>query len=305
MSTVHGYSVNAYAVMSSDVVNLGSDTQQTTPFDLLKNAVEANDLEGVKSALRDGANPNDLLHVASDKGNVDIVRELLDRGADVNLETKESGDTPLHRACICGHAKVVQELIKRNADINRRNTNCYRTPLEYAIEYTHADCCRLLLGAGAIVNAVNRNYGSTPLMEACALGNVEIAQMLLNFSADPNLRTDSTPLYNAVPTPQIVQLLVDKGAYIDAESKTREGFARAIHKAAQRGEEESVKILLKAGASTMPPSVKAPSSISKSPLQVAKIILRQTQNIPYIPPDTAAQKAASLASIITALEESV
>ena len=57
------------------------------------------------------------LYVASQRGNLDVVKYLLTRGA--NIEEKfDNGYTPLFIACVEGHPNVVETLCKSEAKIN-------------------------------------------------------------------------------------------------------------------------------------------------------------------------------------------
>jgi ankyrin repeat protein len=63
---------------------------------------------------RDGVT---ALHMAASLGELDSVRVLLDRGANLEAETAVRS-TPLHLAALAGSAPVVAELLKRRADPN-------------------------------------------------------------------------------------------------------------------------------------------------------------------------------------------
>jgi ankyrin repeat protein len=91
--------------------------------DLLYEASKFGNLEILKKLLDMGANINYMnivelspLLIASDYGHLDIVRELLERGADVNIITSY-GRTPLMQASDRGHLKVVKALLQHDADI--------------------------------------------------------------------------------------------------------------------------------------------------------------------------------------------
>ncbi|XP_014260899.1 acyl-CoA-binding domain-containing protein 6 [Cimex lectularius] len=58
-----------------------------------------------------------LIHWAADRGNSEMVKCLLELGADIDLRDS-TGQTALHYACACGHKDVVNLLLKRNADVN-------------------------------------------------------------------------------------------------------------------------------------------------------------------------------------------
>ena len=76
-------------------------------------------------------NKNKLLLKAADDGDVDDVRKLLDKGANVEAADKYFGYTPLHRACYNGHVRVANMLLARGAKIDATDKD-ERTPLHYA-----------------------------------------------------------------------------------------------------------------------------------------------------------------------------
>jgi len=55
--------------------------------------------------------------VAASEGNLQAVRYLLDQGADVNAR-ENGGSTPLAEAAYYGHTDVIKELLLRGADLN-------------------------------------------------------------------------------------------------------------------------------------------------------------------------------------------
>ncbi|KAI9066741.1 ankyrin [Trametes sanguinea] len=77
------------------------------------------------------------LHVASLKGNEELVRMLCDLGADFDLADNE-GNTPLHYASAWGHITVVQLLIERGCQYSARNNQGF-TPSDYAYSTSTRD----------------------------------------------------------------------------------------------------------------------------------------------------------------------
>jgi len=59
---------------------------------------------------------------ASYNGHIEIVRELINRGADINAKAND-GYTALIEASANGRIEVVRELINRGADINAKNND--------------------------------------------------------------------------------------------------------------------------------------------------------------------------------------
>jgi ankyrin repeat protein len=57
------------------------------------------------------------LHIATYKGDVKRVKELLKKGANPNAKDKD-GRTPLHAAAYEGHVDVVRLLLEHGADPN-------------------------------------------------------------------------------------------------------------------------------------------------------------------------------------------
>ncbi|HKO96672.1 MAG TPA: ankyrin repeat domain-containing protein [Pyrinomonadaceae bacterium] len=88
----------------------------------LSQYVIRNETTRVQNLLERGANPNlrdgeddTPLHLAAQRGNIEIVRLLLAKGADVNAKNKVGG-TPLMWAGVYGHEEVGRALLEKGAD---------------------------------------------------------------------------------------------------------------------------------------------------------------------------------------------
>ncbi|NWS27687.1 BARD1 protein, partial [Polioptila caerulea] len=108
---------------------------------------------GGKTIARRNYKGETLLHVASIKGDLAAVEELLKNGADPNVKDN-AGWTPLHEACHHGHREVVELLLQRRALVN---TTGYQndSPLHDAARNGHVAIAELLLLHGARRDAVN------------------------------------------------------------------------------------------------------------------------------------------------------
>lgn len=78
----------------------------------------------VKKFLNANAGVNDLyfgwsaLQIAANKGQLEVVKVLLDKGADINYQHPISKNTALHLAALSNYPEVVKYLISKGADVN-------------------------------------------------------------------------------------------------------------------------------------------------------------------------------------------
>jgi ankyrin repeat protein len=86
------------------------------------------------------------LFLAAGEGRLSAVRYLLDEGADVNL-CGENGDSALTEATYYGHAPVIKELLMRGADVNVISID--GTPLDIATGRNNPAVIDLLKHYGA------------------------------------------------------------------------------------------------------------------------------------------------------------
>jgi ankyrin repeat protein len=143
------------------------------------------------------------------KGQVEIVRILLDSGFEINKPTA-NGSTYLHDAALKNQKKVAELLLHCGARLDALNQTG-GTPLHDAALGGSVDVINLLLDQGAKVNAADGESGATPLMLAASLDRSSAVAVLLKHGADPALkdRHGMTALDRAKKTedPAIVKLL--------------------------------------------------------------------------------------------------
>lgn len=107
----------------------------------------------------------------------------------------DSGLTPLMLASI-GDATVVRDLLDRGADVNKRTWRRGMTALHYAVTHGCTDIVAELLIAGCDVN-IQTHEGETPLYCAVKLNKLHEAKLLLRIQGiNPNIVT--TCGYNAL-----------------------------------------------------------------------------------------------------------
>jgi ankyrin repeat protein len=193
-------------------------------------------------------------------GHYDLAQLLLERGADPKLATSD-GVAPLFAVI----------------DVQWSPHTWYPQPVIANEHITYLDIVKNLLQRGANPNATIakrlwfRSFandetwfdveGSTPFLRAALASDLAAMQLLVEHGADPNLATKSndTPLMAAAgigwaaywtsnaPTARLdaVKYCLDHGANVNA--KDVKGYT-ALHGAAFRGDNETVKYLISVGA---------------------------------------------------------
>ena len=105
----------------------------------------------------------------------------------INVELRNAQDeSPLMLAAIKGNVQAVKALLERDADVNKTGW----TPLHYAASTGNdqqTDIVRLLLENYAYIDAPSPN-GTTPLMMAAQYGSAAVVQLLLQEGADPAIK---------------------------------------------------------------------------------------------------------------------
>lgn len=124
-------------------------------------------------SLAQNANPalNEELITAARKSNVEAVKTLLAKGADVNAKT-EYGATPLFFACDRGNVEIVKLLLAAGADIDTRDSFYKSTPINWAVQRDQAEVVKLL------VEKKPSTKESTTAM-AVTMGQVKTVEALL------------------------------------------------------------------------------------------------------------------------------
>ena len=78
----------------------------------------------------------------------DVIKRLVDEGADVNRQTRYTKDTPLHFAARDNKTEAVRLLLDNGADINLKNDN-NKTPLDEARKGSEVESLLLQLQQSA------------------------------------------------------------------------------------------------------------------------------------------------------------
>jgi ankyrin repeat protein len=122
---------------------------------------------------------------AANNGHETMLRLLLEKGADLNIEEKDGrGRTPLEWAAVNGHEAVVKLLLEKVADTNVKD-GCGRTALWWAAENGHEATVKLLLDKG---DDTNIGDGRALLVRTVENGHAAVVKRLLETDAHTNVK---------------------------------------------------------------------------------------------------------------------
>jgi hypothetical protein len=168
-------------------------------------------------------------------GQVDVVKQLVEKGMDVNeIRTiNKSNITPLMMACTTGNEEIVRYLLNHNAEKNF-TTSTGRSPFIHAVVQGNFTVGKILLAAGVDINAKAKGVGPR--------GNAEGSPLLYFLSRQQtDLPADKI---------KILEFLVENNADLNAEDNY--GGVGLVH-ATMIGEMAPVKFLLDHGCGSMGP----------------------------------------------------
>lgn len=145
----HGYVELARLLLDKGADVNATDKEDNTPFRL---AILNHHTEVVKlliDQVNNGSNEetsynsNSLLHDAAFPGNKEVVKLLIEKGADINARDG-SGNTLLHKAALNGYLEIVQLLLSQGANVHAKNKN-KDTASELAVEQDNLELAKILI----------------------------------------------------------------------------------------------------------------------------------------------------------------
>jgi len=254
------------------------------------------------SANATGPYGETALHTCARSGKVEAAKVLLARGASLDAGDSWRGQTPLMWAAAQGHPDMMRALIEAGADVNARSTIIAwerqrtseprdkwlppggLTPMLFAAREGCVDCIKVLISSGADPNIVDPDQYS-PLVLALINGHFDVAGALIDAGANVDMqdKVGRTALWAAVdshtipssnrPAPRetddtlgsmdIIKKLLDRGARVDVPLRAQIPYRTKLDRggdgvlgpgttpllrAAKAGDVPVIKMLLEKGA---------------------------------------------------------
>lgn len=252
---------------------------------------------GMNADVEDGGGSPALI-LAIKTGRMEVVKALLDYGADVNADYKSW--TALGLAAHNGRLEIVELLIERGAKINAEG-DCHHTALILAAEGAmfkaltefmlqripmpedgdlgdddpgdvrnfgsdYLEIVKTLIAKGADVNVKadceTGDWTATALVIASMSGNVELVELLLSHGADPNKETAATPLTLLTTDNEMMREEIEESD--SPEEKQRKQALNDWSQSLRPAHDRIIELLRQAGArDEMPPADEGAGSNSQ------------------------------------------
>ncbi|KAL6727940.1 hypothetical protein Aduo_009772 [Ancylostoma duodenale] len=208
------------------------------------------------------------MHIAVYKGDLSLVKCLLEEGADPCLGGKHQLP-PLHLAAMIGSPSIVQALVTEGASLAANDFVLF-TALHCATYFANEQVVRCLLSCGADGNVCG-GVKDRPLHLAASRGLSAITSLLLEAGADPQLADDegNLPLHFAAKTGHmaVLNILLRSSSNVVETVATRNVYGDTpLHLACYGGRLDAAKTLIAAAGSHI---MVSENVFSETPLHAA------------------------------------
>lgn len=204
-----------------------------------------------------------LLHACA-AGHAEIVKLLLEKGAEADYQTVPRKNVSLHFAALHGHLNVIKLLVKHVQDrhsldgrqispsqfVEMANQDGH-TALIHSASANHVDCAQYLIGEhnASIRCPPSAEFKDSALSLACYKGNYEMVKFLLELDNGQLFSkqelTDSLLETSVEGHVDIAKLLIDKGATVITP---KDSFESCLNLAAGGNHIELACLLLSKGS---------------------------------------------------------
>ncbi|MCP4643596.1 MAG: hypothetical protein GY851_24320 [bacterium] len=167
-----------------------------TPVPPLVSAAREGNLDAVRALLEEGADPKlfpQALPTAVEQEHEEIVRLLLKHGADPNCRLERNDNHPVAIATVRGNVPIVKLLLDNGANPDPlsdiRVTTSRVNPLRTAIRNDNVELTRTLLEAGADPNWTYQ-AGFTPLDVSDSFGDPKVSRVIEEYGGKRSLQVN-------------------------------------------------------------------------------------------------------------------
>jgi len=236
VGVLHAAAVVAEAQDTKPVVRVNNAARPAATA--LAAAAMRGDLDEVRALIARRADVNaatgdgmSALHWAAERGDAAMVQALLKAGAATTGKTLNGGYTPLHVAARAGNGAAVKALLAGGADA-KALTSTGATALHLAAQAGDATAVTALAGAKADVNALETAWGQTPLMFAAAANRPAAITALLKAGADAKVKTNTLDLTEELARQQAAARKRNEALFNALPQAVKDSIIKAAEKAA-------------------------------------------------------------------------
>ncbi|XP_013188848.2 E3 ubiquitin-protein ligase MIB1 [Amyelois transitella] len=188
------------------------------------------------------------LQAAAQNGHVEVIRTLVELGAEADAEDRD-GDRAAHHAAFGDEPAALRALAAAGADLNARNRR-RQTPLHIAVNKGHLGVVRTLLQL-RVHPSLQDSEGDTALHDAITKKRDDMLTLLLEHGADMTLTNNNgfNALHHAAlrGNPSAMKIMLGKSRPWIVDEAKDDGYT-ALHLAALNNHAEVAELLLCAGA---------------------------------------------------------
>ncbi len=216
--------------LAGNAVNWDEINELNALLNTLNTLIDYNvDVNAIKED--EGNGKSALMYAMQNNANYDIVRMLLDSGANVHATDNDGLTALMYAAFANDSSEVFQALLEAGADVRATDKNGI-TALTYAARNANSEIMKMLLERGANVHEKGSDGSTALIMAACFNNNPDVIELMLENGARVNdvdhLGRTALMMASGFGNPDMVSTLLEHGAkanMFDKEGRTALTFA--------------------------------------------------------------------------------